>query len=105
MGYDDNMYYDINGNPITVEEWSKVGGSTNVGRDIVDGYLVSTVHLGLNHAYGGGPHLTFETMIFLNDNYADTEFEEYQERYHTLEEAKAGHQEAIKWLRRTEVWK
>lgn len=51
---------------------------------------VSTVFLGIDHSYGsdGGPIL-WETMIFggKHDN--------YQRRYRTLEDAKAGHLKAV----------
>lgn len=53
------------------------------------GIMVSTVFLGIDHQYGEGEPLLFETMIFgINDN-------EYQERYSTWEEAEAGHEKAI----------
>ena len=49
---------------------------------------VSTVFLGLDHQFGSGPPLLFETMIF------GGEHNEYQERYSTWEEAEAGHKVA-----------
>jgi hypothetical protein len=50
---------------------------------------VSTVFLGLNHQYGSGPPLLFETMIFggTHDGYSD--------RYATWDEAEAGHARAV----------
>ena len=50
---------------------------------------VSTVFLALNHRFGSGPPLLFETMVFGGDY----DFE--QERYSTWEEAEAGH---ARWL-------
>lgn len=50
---------------------------------------ISTVFLGLDHQWGGGPPLLFETMIF------GGEHDDYQERYSTLEEAMAGHARAV----------
>jgi hypothetical protein len=50
---------------------------------------VSTVFLGLDHQFGDGPPLLFETMIF-----GGTE-DEYCERYSTWEEAEAGHKKAV----------
>ena len=47
--------------------------------------MVSTVFLGLDHAFDGGTPLLFETMIF------GGEHDEYQERYATWDEAEAGH--------------
>ena len=50
---------------------------------------VSTVFLALDHRYGSGPPLLFETMVF------GGEHDQEQERYGTWEEAEAGH---AKWL-------
>ena len=49
---------------------------------------VSTVFLGLNHQWGEGPPLLFETMIF------GGEHDQYQERYATWDEAEQGHRKA-----------
>ena len=49
---------------------------------------VSTVFLGLNHQWGHGEPLLFETMIF------GGEHDQYQERYSTWDEAEAGHKKA-----------
>jgi len=48
---------------------------------------VSTVWLGLDHGYGGGPPLIFETMVFGGAH------DEDQWRYPTEVEALAGHAE------------
>ena len=50
---------------------------------------VSTVFLGLDHQYGDGPPLLFETMIFggAEDQWCD--------RYTTWEQAISGHVDAI----------
>jgi hypothetical protein len=53
------------------------------------GPTVSTVFLGMNHNWGNGPPLLFETMIF------GGEHDEYQERYATREEAIEGHERAV----------
>ncbi len=50
---------------------------------------VSTVFLGLDHSWDGGPPLLFETMIFGGAH------NDYQERYSTWEEAEKGHAEAV----------
>lgn len=54
-----------------------------------NGDQISTVFLGIDHNYFGGPPLLFETMIF------GGEHDGYQERYSTLEQAEEGHQRAI----------
>ena len=53
-------------------------------------YRVSTVFLGLNHSFGAGPPLLFETMIF-----GGTDADEFQERYTTWDKAVKGHEEAV----------
>jgi hypothetical protein len=64
-----------------------------VGRtDLPNGGYVSTVFLGLDHAFMGGPPMIFETMTFLpGDEGENTE----QLRYSTWEEAEAGHADAV----------
>ena len=53
-----------------------------------DGKVVSTVWLGLNHRFGLGEPLIFETMVFPEKgDFSDLDME----RYSTLKEAKAGH--------------
>lgn len=54
-----------------------------------NGIRVSTVFLGLNHNFGPGDPILFETMIF------GGEHDEYQDRYCTLEQAMAGHAKAV----------
>jgi hypothetical protein len=54
---------------------------------------VSTVFLGLDHRYGDGPPLVFETMIF------DGPHDGYQTRASTYDEAMAQHEEAVKLAR------
>lgn len=53
------------------------------------GVHVSTVFLGMDHSFFGGPPILFETMIF------GGEHDEYQQRYATWEEAEAGHDKAV----------
>ena len=57
-----------------------------VARDTLPGDVqVSTVFLGLDHSFGNGPPLLFETMVFGGDH------DQEQERYTTWEEAEDGH--------------
>ncbi len=53
---------------------------------------VSTVFLGLNHQYGDGPPVLYETMIF------GGEHDELQARYHTRAEAAQGHADVVNLL-------
>lgn len=54
-----------------------------------DGVRVSTVFLGLDHQFGKGPPILFETMIFGGEHH------HYQRRYHTWAEAVNGHAHAL----------
>lgn len=60
-----------------------------------DGKVVSTVWLGLDHNYFGGPPLIFETMVFPSE---DDWTAEDSDRYSTEAEARAGHEAMVaKW--------
>lgn len=90
-------YYDRQGNPITMHEWAaaletqrRVAETT-----LPDGKWVSTVWLGLDHRFGSGAPVIFETMVFP----ADGDFGDIDcERYSTEAEALAGHAAMVeKW--------
>jgi hypothetical protein len=93
----DDFYYDRQGNPITFEQrlerWKDSGYDWDkeyrVALEERDDIRVSTVFLGLNHQYGDGPPLIFETMIF------GGEHDEGQWRYSTEAEALVGHKAAM----------
>jgi len=70
-------------------KWLEEDDSRRVAFTEVGDIKISTVFLGLDHAFGGGAPVLFETMIF------GGEHDEYQERYHTLEEAMIGHEKAV----------
>lgn len=53
-------------------------------------YIVSTVDLGLDHSFGMGKPLYYETMIFPKDD-GENEFDWFQHRYSTEKEAKEHH--------------
>jgi hypothetical protein len=93
---DFGMYYDRKGTPLTEDEYMAIlrsPGYQDMRRvciDELDGILCSTVWLCLNHNYGSGPPLIFETMVF--DRKSEHPWcEGYMARYSTLEEAIAGH--------------
>lgn len=65
----------------------------HVAEDQINGCRVSTVWLGTNHNFLGGPPLLFETMVFGIDG-----DDLYQDRYTTWQEAEAGHQKAVEWV-------
>jgi hypothetical protein len=82
-------------------EWARDAADLEkkiVRRDkLPNGYLVSTVWLGLNHRFRAGPPLIFETMVFLDDGLGMAD--DYQERYTTEAEAVLGHQRAVEFYR------
>ena len=73
-------------------EWAKQFEIDNrvVQQDEINGIKVSTVFLGLDHSFGDGKPLLFETMIF------GGEHDGYQDRYSTWDEAEEGHKQALK---------
>ena len=88
-----SRYYDKQGKPLDgALAWARLfedGSYRHVAEDFVvrgnHPVRVSTVYLGLDHQYGDGPPLIFETMVF------GGVFDGEQERYSTLEQAQAGH--------------
>lgn len=77
--------------PVPLLEWASWFNVENrrVADDVVGEVRVSTVFLGIDHAFGNGPPLLFETMIF------GGEHDEDQRRYSTWGEAAAGHAEML----------
>jgi len=73
-------------NTIAWGEWFENGSNRRVAEDIVEGVRVSTVFLGLDHSFGEGPPLLFETMVF-----GESPLQEECVRYATWEEAEQGH--------------
>lgn len=76
-----------------VEEWARAfeGRDRIVAKTDVGTMRVSTVFLGINHRFGPGDPLLFETMIF------DDGDDGYQERYSTWGQAEEGHAKAVKY--------
>lgn len=64
-------------------------------------YHVSTVFLGLDHGFGYGDPILFETMVFGNeDNGSISHMELDMERYATYAEAVEGHARMVqRWLK------
>ena len=73
-------------------EWAKQmeGKNRIVEQSQLGGVKVSTVFLGLDHSFGDGQPLLFETMIFRGEH------DQYQDRYSTWDEAVEGHKKACK---------
>ncbi len=75
--------------------WFETANRKVAETEIPDGRVVSTVFLGLDHNFGDGPPILFETMVFPADG---SMLEEYCERYTTWEEAEAGHEAVVRKL-------
>jgi hypothetical protein len=91
-----NAKYILDGHtpvPASLEKWAKWFEGSDETRRVAltkgDDYLVSTVFLGLDHQFGRGEPLLFETMIFGGPH------DQYCDRYSTWDEAEAGHAKAV----------
>lgn len=78
-----------------------------VGKTSVNGFVISTVFLGIDYGFGGPP-LWFETMIFIDEENPPAselggKIDEWrsgqQRRYATWEEAAAGHEQFVQIIR------
>jgi len=75
-------------------KWFEEPANRVVKQDHIGETFVSTVFLGIDHNWLGGTPILFETMIF------DSPLEiESQWRYHTWDEAEAGHQKVTELVR------
>jgi len=103
------MYYlDDDGNPqlaVTDEDRRRANdlfgiaepSPRRVAETWVEGYWVSTVFLVVDHAFGCGPPVLWETVVFLRANAGPDElgYEQYQERYTSRADAEAGHKRIV----------
>jgi hypothetical protein len=95
--------YDPKGRPISTKQWAELMRDPAMKRvcsDMVEGLAVSTVWLGLNHAFGRGAPLIFETMIFDHTDGAKRPWADlWMTRYSTMDEAIAGHRYVVAALK------
>lgn len=88
----------------TVEEWSAWLGHgfpmiiKRVANDNIGDTTVSTVFLGVDHNWGDGPPILFETKVFGGDH------DEWQWRYHTWDEAAQGHAAVVAAVKGEGLW-
>jgi hypothetical protein len=85
-------YYILNGHDVEAVDdvlvWGKMYENfeaRKVAITEIGDVRVSTVFLGMNHNWGDGPPLLFETMVF------GGKLDQEQERYSTWDEAERGH--------------
>ena len=83
-------HYDREGRPISMAQWAILFGDKDYQRvkatEIGD-VTVSTVWLGMNHQWGDGPPLIFETLVFNGPH--DGEMARYSTEAAALEGHKA----------------
>lgn len=93
-------YYVLDGRDVVpvgdVSKWGEMFEDMNarrVSEDMVGEARISTVFLGIDHSFGRGPPLLFETMIF------GGEHDGFQERSSTYGQAEAMHARALAMVR------
>ena len=99
------MYYDRRGKSITLDVWAAALETDRRVREttLPSGKWVSTIWLGLDHRFGEGSPLIFETMVFPpSDDRGERSWRDLDcDRYSTESEAIAGHEAMIvKWSTR-----
>ena len=82
--------------PVPVEdvlEWGRwfATADRQVARDEIDGFAVSTVFLGIDHAIGLGEPQLFETMVFRGNSWNET----WCERCSTWDQALEQHRTVL----------
>lgn len=103
---DPPMHYDRDGQPISLRTWADLHADPEyrvVEETWIGKIRISTVWLGINHDYLGGPPLIYETMVFDWHNpttipgFGDREFAPDLEmvRYTTLAQAETGHEQMV----------
>lgn len=95
-----NRYFILNenGDPISMTDaigfaqWFEKA-NRHLAKTELSGFYISTVFLGINHAFGGGDPVLWETMIF-----GLTGDDEYQDRHTNKRDALLGHIKAIEFV-------
>lgn len=93
----DQKYILVDRKPVPADlmTWAKWFGTADrrVAMTEVAGYRVSTVFLGIDHQFGDGPPLIFETMVF------EGREDVWSERCSTWEQAEEMHERGCTWAR------
>jgi hypothetical protein len=76
-----------------------------VARTVTALHEVSTVFLALDHGWGRGPPILWETMVFQRDSDGGWQgsLDDIQWRYRSRAEALQGHQDVVEEIRRREA--
>ena len=92
------MYYDRQGRSITLAEFAALHTEDYYRVTLAEfgEVSVSTVWLGINHRFGEGPPLIFETLVLTD---ADHPLDQAGERYATEADAVAGHERWVAKVR------
>ena len=93
-------YYDRGNRPLTMDQYARLLENRDykrVASQFVGTYWISTVWLGLDHSFYGGPPLIFETMVFANtpDDLSELGDDVWCDRYTTEHQAVLGHYAAV----------
>jgi hypothetical protein len=101
-----SLYYVLDGQAVRavdVQTWAawfeaaREDGRTRIAaHTLPDGRWLSTVFLGIDHAWGGGPPQLFESMVFRSETDLD---ETYCARHATWRAAMDGHYALLRRLR------
>ena len=90
-------------------EAARASDATRIGRDTVNGILVSTIFLALDHGFkpwDGPEPVLFETMVFPEEydpKDSSSGAGDRMYRYHTIEEAEAGHKAVVAALQEEHI--
>ena len=99
-----HLYILKDGKPVRCDDtiewgrWFENPENRRIAENDVNGVVISTVFLGIDHAYNGGEPILYETMVF------GGEFDRECERYRSREESLAGHSEWVEKVKASEVW-
>ena len=102
-------HFNRQGEAISLEEWVRLFEKHDyriVKRSqLRNGTLVSTIWMGLDHGFGHGRRLLFETLVFPRRRLGRPPGEEWDgERYGTEQEARSGHYRLCRWWESNGQW-
>ena len=88
-----DLFFDPEGNPTTADKLEGYVKFKIVEQTSLKSHWISTVWLGINHAWGNSPPLIYETMVFLTTPGGAPDFGEAceQQRYVARADAFLGH--------------